>query len=76
MQDRLVALLLTDATTLKACAPLLDPEDFRPLQSSRNGRARWITAERALEHYEKYHEPLGKLVGCPSDRVTDPAGRI
>jgi len=60
-QDHLVALLLQDPITLKSCGALLNPNDFKPIRGMRNGRARWIVAERALEHYEKYHEPLGKL---------------
>lgn len=61
-QDRLVHLLTRDVTTLRACASVLDPNDFRPLRGSPNGRARWMVAERALEHYARYHEPLGKLL--------------
>lgn len=61
-QDRLVALLVLDAKTLHECGALLTPEDFKPLKGMKRGRARWITAERALEHYKKYHEPLDRLL--------------
>jgi hypothetical protein len=60
-QDRLVALLIHDPITLKSCGALLDPNDFKPIRGMRDGRSRWITAERALEHFQKHHEPLGKL---------------
>jgi len=61
-QDRLASLLIKDPLVLKNCAHVLSPEDFRPLTGMYNGRERWIVVERALEHYEKYHEPLGNLL--------------
>src|SRR5205085_4554937 len=61
-QDHLTALLIYDQTSLRACAPLLTVNDFRPLRPSFHGRERWIVAERALEHYQKYKEPLGNLL--------------
>lgn len=61
-QDRLVALLVRDVITLKSCAALLDPDDFKPLHGMRNGRARQLVAERALEYYGRYHQPLGDLM--------------
>lgn len=61
-QDRLTVLLVQDHQTLKSCSSLLTPEDFRPQRGAQGGRARYLVAERALEHYEKHHEPLGKLL--------------
>src|SRR4051812_9603970 len=61
-QDLLVLRLVKDISTLKACAHLLDPEDFKPLRGMKNGRARWMLAERALAYYNKYKEPAGTLI--------------
>ena len=61
-QDKLVTLLVNDTNTLVSCGGLLRADDFKPLRGMRNGRSRWIVAERALDHYSRYHEPIGKLV--------------
>ena len=61
-QDQLTYHLVFTAEVLERCASLLCPEDFRPLHGMHNGRERWIVAERALEHYEKHGEPLGKML--------------
>jgi hypothetical protein len=61
-QDKLVTLLINDHQTLRNCAALLSPDDFKPIAGVPNGRARWLVAERALEYYEKHQEPLGSLV--------------
>lgn len=61
-QDSMVGLLCRDYRTLKECAPLLSAEDFRPQKGSKDGRARWIVAERALEYFAKYKEPIGKML--------------
>jgi hypothetical protein len=63
-QDALTALLCRDTKALRDCASLLDPNDFKPVKGMRWGRPRWIIAERALEHYQKYHEPIGALLGA------------
>ena len=60
--DQLVRLLTIDYKALQDCGAMLKPADFKPLRGMRQGRARWIVAERALEHYQKYHEPLGRLL--------------
>jgi hypothetical protein len=61
-QDGLVALLTRDYRTLKDCAALLDTDDFQPQKGMRDGRSRWIVAERALEHYKRHREPVGSLL--------------
>lgn len=61
-QDRLVALLVSDTVALKQCAHLLEANDFKPLRGMQWGRPRWIVAERALDYYRKYHEPVGGLL--------------
>ncbi len=61
-QDSLCALLVNDPATLRACASVLSPEDFKPMRGSLHGVPRQIVAERALDHYKKHHEPLGPLL--------------
>jgi len=61
-QDKLTCVLLRDVKALQECASVLRPDDFKPLPGMRNGRARWIVAERALEYYNKYHMPIGSLI--------------
>lgn len=61
-QNKLVALLVQDQATLLSCASLLSPDDFKPSKGIPDGRPRWLLAERALEHFEKFHEPLGNQV--------------
>jgi hypothetical protein len=71
--DQLVCLLVRDAKTLRDCGSLLKPDDFKPLRGMRQGRARWVVAERALEHHRKYHEPVGRMLKV---EVLDHAHRI
>src|SRR5229473_12621 len=61
-QDALCALLVNDPSTLRSCAQVLSPEDFRPLRGTPHGVPRQIVAERALDHFKKHHEPLGPLL--------------
>lgn len=61
-QDRMVALMCKDSKFLRDCASLLEGDDFKPVKGMRWGRPRWVVAERALDHYTKYHEPCGKLI--------------
>ncbi len=61
-QDYLVTLLCYDVKFLNECSYLLEANDFKPLRGIPNGRARWVIADRALEYYQKYHEPVGKLL--------------
>ncbi len=62
LMDKLVALLVHDHKTLVACSGLLEADDFKPVRGVPNGRSRWLVAERALEHFERHQEPLGKLM--------------
>lgn len=79
-QDRLVTLLTKDYKALKDCGTILVPEDFRPLRGMKNGRARSIVSERALEYYQKYHQPLGSLLRSDvleyCEQLNLPAGQI
>jgi hypothetical protein len=61
-QDHLVALLTRDIKTLRECARVLHPDDFKPIRGMHWGRPRWITADRALNYYLRFHEPAGKLL--------------
>lgn len=61
-QDRLLALLCRDVTALRQTAHLLSANDFRPLRGMRWGRPRWVVAERVLEYFHKFREPIGALV--------------
>ena len=63
-QDALVVLLCGDVKSLRECSPLLHPDDFKPIIGMKNGRARWIAAELALEHFRKHHEPIGRLLSA------------
>lgn len=60
--DRLTVLLVRDLPTLKACGHLLSPNDFKPLRGMRHGRARWLVAENALQHWNKHREAIGGLL--------------
>jgi hypothetical protein len=61
-QDRLVALLIQDYPTLRNCALFLSADDFKPSKGVPNGHARWTTAWRALEYFEKHGAPIGTLI--------------
>jgi len=61
-QDALVSLLVKDARTLKDCATFLSPDDFKPQRGMRHGNARWTIAEVVLEHWRKFHTPIGGLL--------------
>jgi len=60
--DQLTALLIRDAGSLQLCGELLTPDDFKPLRGMRNGRPRWLVAERALAYYKKHGHPIDKLI--------------
>jgi hypothetical protein len=61
-QDQLISLLAHDFKSLTRCANVLDANDFKPVKGVAGGRARWIVAERALQFYQKHHEPIGPLL--------------
>lgn len=67
-QDTLTALLCRDLEFLRTCSSFLDAKDFRPLPGQQNGRSRWITAERALDYYQRYGEPVSRLL--PSELLS------
>lgn len=62
LQDRLIKALSRDLKTLDSCAHLLKEEDFKPIHAMRWGAARWIIADRILEHYKKHQKPIGGLL--------------
>ncbi len=62
-QASLVSLLIKDKATLKLCQSLVTAKDFKPKgKSGENAHNRWIVADVALAHFEKYREPLGRLI--------------
>lgn len=60
--DHLVGLLIHDAETLRNLRPLLEADDFKPVRGMQWGQQRWVVGERALHYYERFHQPLGKLL--------------
>lgn len=61
-QNKLVALLIQDYPTLRSCAVFLSADDFKPSKGVPDGHARWTTAWRALEYFEKHGAPIGTLI--------------
>ena len=82
-QDQLAYLLVRDREALERCAEVgLDANNLRPLRGMKHGTARWTVGERALEHFKKHGEPLGKLaradaleyaaqIGMGSDKIRE-----
>lgn len=62
-QDSLVSLILKDRTFLKQHGHLVSSGDFEPKGSSPRGRDRWLIATKALDHWGKYSDPIGRLIG-------------
>jgi hypothetical protein len=61
--DALTALLCRDPSALRDCASLLSADDFAPnINGVRDGYSRWVVASRALDHWSKHHEPIGRLL--------------
>ena len=61
-QDALVCLVVKDRVTLGKCGDLLVAEDFKPLKGARDGFARWVVAERALDYWANYQQPIRKML--------------
>lgn len=48
---------------MRLCHNLVSAKDFRPKRaSSVTDKARWLTVTVALDHFEKYREPIGTLI--------------
>lgn len=60
--DQLVTLIIRDRQFMRKLGHVLDPSDFKPRTGSKFGSDRWVVASKALEHYEQYREPVGKLI--------------
>jgi putative DNA primase/helicase len=60
--DQLVKLLTQDAETLERLALLIEVEDFKPLRGMQWGQQRSVAMDRALAYYQRFHQPLGKLL--------------
>lgn len=61
-QEVLLALVCRDRMFLREHGHLLTSEDFKPQSEDPASRNRWVIAERALSHWEKYKEPIGDLL--------------
>lgn len=61
-QQGLLALLLRDRTFLRHHAHLLSMDDFKPLEGDLDSKNRWLIAGKALDHWEKYREPIHHLL--------------
>lgn len=60
--DHVVGLLTQDAQALHTLSPLLEVDDFKPLRGVEWSQERWVVADRALQYYQRFHQPLGKLL--------------
>ncbi len=55
-------LLCKDRNFLRKFSRILTPDDFKPRTQDPNASHRWVIATKALEHFETYKEPIGKLL--------------
>jgi replicative DNA helicase len=60
-QEELIGLLVRDRAFLKANARLLTEDDFKP-DSEPASKDRWVIAQKALDHWNKYREPINQLL--------------
>lgn len=61
-QDKLIAHIVYDGLFLKQTVALLTPDDFKPLAKQTEGWLRWITANLAMAYWEKYRNPLARML--------------
>lgn len=60
--DRVVSLLAHDAKAIHTMRPLLSATDFKPLKGAKWGNQRWVVADRCLQYYDRFHQPVGPLL--------------
>ena len=60
--DRLAWFIVYSNRFLTTYGGMLTAKEFAPVEGDPHGRERWIVAERALSHWEKYGKPVGKLL--------------
>jgi len=56
--DALLSLLISDRQFLRTTGHLIDGDDFAGQGTDLNSRARWIVGTKALEHWNKFREPI------------------
>lgn len=61
-QESLLSLVVKDRLFLRHNAHILSDLDFKPQDGDLSGKDRWIIATKALEHWEKYREPISNLL--------------
>lgn len=59
-QDLLLTLIVKDHAFMRQYAHILKADDFKPVTGKE--LERWTLATLALDHYEKYHSPIGTLL--------------
>jgi hypothetical protein len=59
-QLHILKFLCRDRQFLKECAPILDPNDFKPKKGE--GTEIWNIATTALDFWHKYREPIGGML--------------
>lgn len=60
--DALVSLLISDKAFAKNFSGMLDSDDFKARTEALHSNDRWVIASKALDHWEKFREPAGKLI--------------
>ena len=68
-QLKLVTLLVKDGKFLRDCGTMVDPDDFEP-KAQGESRAAWIIAGAALDYWEKYHDPIGRMLTTELKRLS------
>lgn len=63
-QEVLLALICKDRLFLRQHGHMLSAADFEPQDGDPSGRNRWVIAEKALAHWEKYKEPIADLLSA------------
>lgn len=76
-QDVLVTLLCRDREALKVVGHLLTAKDFSPVAGHRHGHQRWLVSQLALEYWNRYRQPIRRLLSseviahCLAARISD-----
>lgn len=60
--DQLTKLLAHDAKALHDVRSMLEANDFKPLRGMQWGNQRWVVADRCMQYYDRFHQPVGTLL--------------
>lgn len=63
-QNTLLAFICRDERFLRSFGHLCTADDFKPSASGGEASDRWLVAVKAIEHWEKYQEPIGAVLGA------------